>query len=647
MRIYLKNNIKKRLLLQLKIFRWFVFILPLWGFSQIPNGYYDGTEGLSGEALKTTLHNIIKGHTELSYDDVKYALKITDKDTLNTNNVICFYTGWSYDADDFGNGATDWNREHVWSKSHGDFGNDPPCGTDLHQLRPADASVNSAKNNRDFDWGTTEYLDGGTLHTGCYTATNVWEPRDEVKGDVARIIFYMATRYEGDNGEPDLEVVDYVNTAENNEPLYGKLSTLLSWHHSDPVDDWERNRNNIVYDQYQHNRNPFIDHPEFVDSIWGVQIMDEPSNHVSNFMVTSVSDSSITLGWDVNDGTVPAQGYLLMVNTTGVFTAPQDGVEQPDDQDLSDGTGNFNLPHSINSFTCGGLQSGTLYYFIIYPFNNSGSNIDYKTDGNVPQTQARTDTASGYPVLIISEVADPSDVYQARFVEITNIGTADADLQAGGWHLCRQANGSSWGSIELNGVIRKDSSIVIAYNASYFESNYGMAPDKTSGYITGTGNDGYFLYKNGDNTNGILIDAYGEIDIDGSGTDWEYTDSRAYRIYDVKTPSTNWNKNEWVIESATTQDMTPRWHKKTLTWTGSVSGDFMNKDNWENDVTLKVARYKPDASCKLIIKNKGNPPVLNSDFSVSTLELDEQATFEISNNARLFILNGLPNGKEK
>ena len=122
-------------------------ILVLYGFAtsgQIPPGYYNPAIGLSGSTLKAALHSIIDNHTELSYSAVTNALKITDQDTLNSNNVICFYTGWSYAKSEFGNLGNQWNREHVWSKSHGDFGDIPPEGTDLHHLRPCDASVNSA-----------------------------------------------------------------------------------------------------------------------------------------------------------------------------------------------------------------------------------------------------------------------------------------------------------------------------------------------------------------------------------------------------------------------------------------------------------------------------------------------------------------------
>ena len=243
-------------------------------YSQIPNGYYNGMDTLVGNPLKVALHNIINEHTEFPYTssstDVWDILKQTDKDPNDSTKVILFYTGWSVDAAQEWNSGNGWSREHIWSKSHGDFGSKRGAGTDAHHLRPADPSVNSAKNNRWFDTCSNPYLDNGN-YTGCFTSlTNwVWQPRDEVKGDVARMVFYMATRYEGTNGEPDLELIDYL-PADNNtsDPVYAKLNTLIQWHHEDSVDNWERMRNNIIYYDFQNNRNPFIDHPEYVELIW-------------------------------------------------------------------------------------------------------------------------------------------------------------------------------------------------------------------------------------------------------------------------------------------------------------------------------------------------------------------------------------------
>ncbi|KON87765.1 ribonuclease [Sporosarcina globispora] len=227
-----------------------------------PGGYYNAAYGKTGEALKTALHNIIDDHTEISYSNVWEALRETDEDPANPNNVILLYTGRSQGKFTNGSGVNDWNREHVWAKSHGDFGTAMGAGTDLHHLRPTDASVNSSRGNLDFD-------NGGTQHSeaiGNYYDSDSWEPRDAVKGDVARMLFYMAVRYEGDSGEVDLELNNQVNNG--SAPYHGKMSVLLQWHKEDPVNDNERRRNEIIYSDFQHNRNPFIDHPEWASAIW-------------------------------------------------------------------------------------------------------------------------------------------------------------------------------------------------------------------------------------------------------------------------------------------------------------------------------------------------------------------------------------------
>jgi len=228
----------------------------------ITGNYYENAIGKTGTRLKTALHNIIDDHTEISYSNVWEALRNTDEDPNNHNNVILLYTGRSQSKTSNGTSIDSWNREHVWAKSHGDFGTTMGAGTDLHHLRPTDVTVNSSRGNKDFDNGGTAQKEA----PDTYADSDSWEPRDEVKGDVARMIFYMAVRYEGDNGELDLEVSETVNNGY--APLHGKLSTLLQWHQQDPVDEFERNRNEVIYQQYQHNRNPFIDHPEWVEAIW-------------------------------------------------------------------------------------------------------------------------------------------------------------------------------------------------------------------------------------------------------------------------------------------------------------------------------------------------------------------------------------------
>lgn len=259
---------------------------PTYGFVQpdIPQDYYAEAINLAGDDLKEALHQIIANHIPYPYTssstDTWDILQDSDQDPENNNNILLVYTNRSQDKGyrdgsgnysqyENGNGtqSNSWNREHIWPKSHGFPNQDDIAYRDVHNLKPCDRSVNASRGVKDFD-------NGGNNHEealSCLTDFDSWEPADFVKGDVARILFYMVVRYDPGynyyNETFDLELVDYT-TPDNFDPIFGKLSTLLEWHILDPVDDFEVNRNEVIY-SYQQNRNPFIDHPELVDYIWG------------------------------------------------------------------------------------------------------------------------------------------------------------------------------------------------------------------------------------------------------------------------------------------------------------------------------------------------------------------------------------------
>ena len=224
--------------------------------------YYAPAIGKTGTALRTALHGVIDGNTRLSYDQVWTALKDTDQDPANPSNVIELYTGRSIAKSSNGGGTGQWNREHVWAQSRGGFSTSAGPGTDLHHVRPEDVSVNSTRGNKDFD-------NGGSAVSGCtdcWTDGDSFEPRDAVKGDVARMLFYMAIRYEGGDGFNNLEMSSTVGSSSSQ---IGDLETLLAWNSADPVDAFEMRRNDRIHAAWQGNRNPFIDHPEWASSIWG------------------------------------------------------------------------------------------------------------------------------------------------------------------------------------------------------------------------------------------------------------------------------------------------------------------------------------------------------------------------------------------
>ncbi|MFF9036670.1 endonuclease I family protein [Streptomyces sp. NPDC014892] len=224
--------------------------------------YYANAIGKTGTALKSSLHTIISPQTKLSYSAVWEALKVTDQDPNNSNNVKLLYSGISRSKTLNGGNSGNWNREHVWAQSHGDFGTSAGPGTDLHHLRPEDVTVNAIRGNLDFDNGGSSFTNSG----GSLVDSNSFEPRDAVKGDVARMILYMAVRYEGDDGWPNLEPNDLVTNGGTR--FHGRLSVLKAWNDEDPPDSFEERRNELIYTNYQRNRNPFIDHPEWVEAIW-------------------------------------------------------------------------------------------------------------------------------------------------------------------------------------------------------------------------------------------------------------------------------------------------------------------------------------------------------------------------------------------
>ena len=234
--------------------------------------YYESARGLKGEALKAELHNIIKqNHKAYSYNStINDMMKEYDLVYGNSSKLNLIYTGET-------SKSTAFNKEHVWAKSHGDFGTAAGPGSDLHNLRPCNENLNSTRGNDNF--GSTNGQ--GSLASkgweGNYSSGGLFEPRDDFKGDVARTIFYMATRYEKtDTYGYDLELSSpsntskYYNFSSGASGTHGRFDDLYEWATSgiDPVDNFEVNRNNIIYDKYQKNRNPFVDHPEFIIMIY-------------------------------------------------------------------------------------------------------------------------------------------------------------------------------------------------------------------------------------------------------------------------------------------------------------------------------------------------------------------------------------------
>lgn len=246
----------------------------------IPTGYYDSLEGLSGNALKQAVQDIIAAPTVRlhSYADIWDIIRTADQNPENSNQIWDMYLEIpmaKLDQQTTSSIVGKWNREHIFCQSRGGFevaNGDTADGigvwnstsaasvvdgvSDAHHIRAENGQENSSRNNKNY--GT---VNSSTVYAGPSGTQGSW------RGDVARALFYMAVRFDGlyvVNGDPS-EYLPSTSIASGN---IGDLATLLVWNHSDPRDDFEMNRNNYIY-TWQMNRNPFIDYPLLVDYIFG------------------------------------------------------------------------------------------------------------------------------------------------------------------------------------------------------------------------------------------------------------------------------------------------------------------------------------------------------------------------------------------
>jgi len=248
-----------------------VFLVSLafqFTFSQQP--YYNDVDlTLTGQDLYTALQIKIAQHNQsFTYGDARDALVFTDENPANTSTVLLVYgyndsdenctTDRSRDKNDFGGMLCEYNREHVFARSLAN----PPMGNasnpatgiiaDPHNIRASDQQMNNNKGDKKFQNGSGN---AGNVGSGN------WYPGDEWKGDVARMIMYMYTRY----GDQCLPSLSGVGSLQGDTQM---LETFLQWNADDPVNDYEDQRNEYLQGVYG-NRNPFIDNPVLATIIWG------------------------------------------------------------------------------------------------------------------------------------------------------------------------------------------------------------------------------------------------------------------------------------------------------------------------------------------------------------------------------------------
>lgn len=323
-----------------------LFALSICAFvvkAQVPAGYYNSAQGLTGYALKSELSTIItNGHTAQSYGALWTVYYTSDVDNYyeNDGTVLDIYSekpnatdayNYTLGSDQCGNVSASeggcYNREHSFPKSW--FNDASPMYTDMHHIFPTDGQVNSQRSNFPYgevgnaSWTSTNGTKKGNNNYNFPNAYNgtVFEPIDEFKGDLARVYFYMATRYENQisGWETSNAGSDATLNGTSNQVFEDwMLAMLIDWHNADPVSQKEIDRNNAAY-TFQGNRNPYVDNPQYVAQVWGTPDTQAPTAP-TNLNYNSLTDSSVNLTWNAATDNVGVVSYLIEQNGVEVAT---------------------------------------------------------------------------------------------------------------------------------------------------------------------------------------------------------------------------------------------------------------------------------------------------------------------------------------
>ncbi|WP_090078900.1 endonuclease [Halpernia frigidisoli] len=529
----------------------FVFI-PFFSFAQIPPGYYDATAGLDGYKLKSVLYNIISNKTiSWNYDsDLPQLYGVTDLDKYyeKDNSYLDIYaenpTGpdkiefFPSDNQAFshpivGAGAAGegsaLNREHIVPQFT--FNSAYPMYSDLHFVVPADAKINQLRNF--YPYGISKTTSANLFYTFSNTSKignrenpgsdykgRVYEPIAEFRGDIARMILYFAVRYESklssfvalkyystvtQDATTDVGFLD--GTMEHAfDPWF--LQQLLQWNQDDPVSQREIDRNNEIYG-IQKNRNPFIDHPEWVNLIWNQTLSTVAPQSPTVLTASKVSAYFVNLSW-VKPSDASIVGYKIY----------QDGVEIGTSKN--------------NSFTVDHLTPSLNYNFTVKSYNNSnmqsvGSNI-------LPILTYTTDTYA--KDLIITKYLEGTDNNKA--LEITNKTGHSVNLDS--YSISIQFKRTAYyfeDPLQLEGEVADNETFVMmnqkANFSCYSPSQAKFVSDAPSLIFDGT-NFLSLRYKS------TTVDALGAFDANNFS---DLENVSLYRLNSVLQPNSNFNIAEW------------------------------------------------------------------------------------------------------
>jgi endonuclease I/chitodextrinase len=385
-------------------------------FAQIPTGYYDSATG-TGYALKTQLHNIITNHTDLDYSGLWITYETSDRDIYfeNNNTILDMYSEnpsgsdpyeYNYGSNQCGTYANEgdcYNREHIIPQSV--FNELSPMRNDAHFVVPTDGKVNGLRSN--FPHGvvgtaSTTSLNGSKLgsasNTGYaagYTGT-VFEPIDEFKGDVARMYFYFATRYE--NSITSWGVAYPMFNGTTNQVFTDTfLNILLQWHNQDPVSQKEIDRNNAIYIR-QNNRNPFIDFPQYANQIWSNSPDTEAPTAPLNVVASNNTNTTIQLNWTASTDNVGITSYLIYADGSLLTTSV------------------------TNSIVLTGLTQNTSYDFVVYATDAAGNTSAASNTVTTSTTNIIDVEAPTIPLNLVASNESHSSVSLSWTAATDNVG---------------------------------------------------------------------------------------------------------------------------------------------------------------------------------------------------------------------------------
>ena len=470
-------------------------------YGQIPAGYYNTATG-SGYTLKTQLSNIIDNHNDQGYNAIDGFMSSYDLDNYyetGSNTILDIYSEnptsndpytFTPGNDECGNYSQEgdcYNKEHVIPQSV--FSSNTPMQSDAHQLLPTDGRVNGFRGNYPFGRVNDNNLAsqsgisnptqngsklGANLNSGYsagYSGT-VFEPIDEFKGDIARIYFYFITRYE--NQVSNWGSFAMFDGSSDQVLQTTFLSILLEWHSNDSVSQKEIDRNNNIYYNHQNNRNPFVDHPEYVSMIWNPVTDTEAPTAATNLIASNPTTNSIDLSWTAGTDNIAVTSYDIYVDGTNTVST------------------------SNTSITVTGLAANTEFCFTVFAKDAAQNTAPSSNESCETTDQGASSTNE----IFISEYVEGSSNNKA--LEIANFTGNSINLSA--YTIARDvnSNGAYGAALQLTGSIANGNVHVVSRgNAS--QEILAVVDQLSSGdAMSFNGDDPVGLFKNG-----VLIDIFG------------------------------------------------------------------------------------------------------------------------------------------